>query len=504
MAVDVPVRIVSHVKYEFSLPGMPASPLSSSCGTVQHVSGNSWVLDAKRFSGQAGTICTLSENGTALWNVTASASNSGRSGSFKPKATSLTWPVGAPASIVLPQPFVIFNGFRVSPSLVYYCTPALPGGMAVNPHSGMISGTPVELGYQRTVTCELSDSITHGQIKVAVLTITVVSGNSTNNQAAASSNSQAVSIGAGLGGGGGGALLVVLVVMAFLLRRAKDRLKQKPFNFAEMLDALQSLALEQTERRAPREIRRTAIKLLDVLGKGNFGEVRKGLISEIPGTPGYIVAVKTLHASLDADRGAILQEAALMAQFSSPFVVGLVGVVTVGEPLLVVLEYCEHGALNTYLETHDVAERDKHRLAADCAEGLAYLTLHGFIHRDVAARNILLSSERRCKIADFGMSRETIDSNYYLCVHIHVRLLTALQVQGRAAAGALDGAGGPGGAQVQPAVRLLELRRAAVRDLDQGRPAVQGHEQPEGLERGAGGVPAAAAAGTCAFGALHG
>ena len=52
--------------------------------------------------------------------------------------------------------------------------------------------------------------------------------------------------------------------------------------------------------------------------------------------------------------------------------------------------------------------------AGDCAEGLAYLATLNFVHRDIAARNILLSSERRAKIADFGLSRETVDSDYYL------------------------------------------------------------------------------------------
>ncbi len=110
-----------------------------------------------------------------------------------------------------------------------------------------------------------------------------------------------------------------------------------------------------------------------------------------------------------------------------------------GEPLLVVLEFMEYGlrlqlsqklvrlclilivtficalgALDSYLKKTEVAWKERHRIAADCAEGLAYLSLHNFIHRDIAARNILLSSERTAKIADFGMSRETIDSNYYL------------------------------------------------------------------------------------------
>ena len=42
------------------------------------------------------------------------------------------------------------------------------------------------------------------------------------------------------------------------------------------------------------------------------------------------MAIKSLHASLDADRSSLLQEAAIMAQFQHPYVTGLVGVVTVG------------------------------------------------------------------------------------------------------------------------------------------------------------------------------
>ncbi len=45
-------------------------------------------------------------------------------------------------------------------------------------------------------------------------------------------------------------------------------------------------------------------------------------------------------------RSAMLHEAALMAQFHHENVVGLVGVVTVGDPLLVLLEYCENGLLH--------------------------------------------------------------------------------------------------------------------------------------------------------------
>jgi serine/threonine protein kinase len=94
-------------------------------------------------------------------------------------------------------------------------------------------------------------------------------------------------------------------------------------------------------------------------------------------------------------------------------VVSLIGVVTAGDPLLVVIEYCEHGALNSFLEKNEIGDACRLGIAGDCAEGMAYLAGRRFIHRDLAARNVLLSSDFHAKISDFGLSRETIDSNYY-------------------------------------------------------------------------------------------
>ncbi len=91
----------------------------------------------------------------------------------------------------------------------------------------------------------------------------------------------------------------------------------------------------------------------------------------------------------------------------------LIGVVTIGSPLMVVMEYCEHGALNNYLAQRTFSLKIELSIAADCADGLTYLASRGFVHRDVAARNVLVSSDRRAKIADFGMSRETNAREYY-------------------------------------------------------------------------------------------
>ena len=48
-------------------------------------------------------------------------------------------------------------------------------------------------------------------------------------------------------------------------------------------------------------------------------------------------------------------------------------------------------------------------MCLDVARGCSYLLLVKFVHRDLAARNILVDTDLRCKIADFGIPRRGLD-----------------------------------------------------------------------------------------------
>ena len=131
-----------------------------------------------------------------------------------------------------------------------------------------------------------------------------------------------------------------------------------------------------------------------------------------------MVAIKTSKETKGEGAEEMLREAAVMAQVSGhPNLIALVGVVTSGAPLLLLLSFCEHGSLLSFLKGKamfpkeaQLLPEDRVQMALDVAQGMAYLAENRFVHRDLAARNVLVNSELNCKVADFGLSRGTMGS----------------------------------------------------------------------------------------------
>ena len=96
---------------------------------------------------------------------------------------------------------------------------------------------------------------------------------------------------------------------------------------------------------------RDKIELTRELGKGSFGLVYEGIAHRlVDGEPKLRVAVKTVNESATMrDRVNFLQEASIMKAFDCYHIVSLLGIVSQGQPTLVVMELMERGDLKGFL-----------------------------------------------------------------------------------------------------------------------------------------------------------
>nr|BAB83668.1 insulin receptor [Paralichthys olivaceus] len=174
------------------------------------------------------------------------------------------------------------------------------------------------------------------------------------------------------------------------------------------------------------EVAREKIAILRELGQGTFGMVYEGNAKDIiKGESETRVAVKTVNESASLrERIEFLNEASVMKAFSCHHVVRLLGVVSKGQPTLVVMELMTHGDLKSFLRSlRPDAENNPGRppptlkemiqMAAEIADGMAYLNAKKFVHRDLAARNCMVANDLTVKIGDFGMTRDIYETDYY-------------------------------------------------------------------------------------------
>ncbi|XP_030043845.1 insulin receptor-related protein [Microcaecilia unicolor] len=174
------------------------------------------------------------------------------------------------------------------------------------------------------------------------------------------------------------------------------------------------------------EFPREKITIIHELGQGSFGMVyegtAKGIVKDETETK---VALKTVNelASM-RERIEFLNEASVMKAFKCHHVVRLLGVVSQGQPALVIMELMTRGDLKSYLRSlRPDAEnnpglpppslKDMIQMAGEIADGMAYLSAKKFVHRDLAARNCMVSEDFTVKIGDFGMTRDIYETDYY-------------------------------------------------------------------------------------------
>ncbi|XP_067301453.1 ephrin type-B receptor 4b isoform X1 [Pseudorasbora parva] len=211
-------------------------------------------------------------------------------------------------------------------------------------------------------------------------------------------------------------LIAVVIVAVFCFRRSSRRRDPDPDKSGQFLmgqgikvyiDPFTYEDPNEAVREFAKEIDVSFVKIEEVIGAGEFGEVCRGRL-RVPGRKESCVAIKTLKGGYtDKQRRDFLSEASIMGQFQHPNIIHLEGVITASCPVMILTEYMENGALDSFLRLNDgqFTAIQLVGMLRGIASGMKYLCEMSFVHRDLAARNILVNSNLVCKVSDFGLSR---------------------------------------------------------------------------------------------------
>jgi predicted Ser/Thr protein kinase len=144
------------------------------------------------------------------------------------------------------------------------------------------------------------------------------------------------------------------------------------------------------------------------LGAGAMAVVYKAVDPLI----GRVVAVKTIKLESGFGMGQaelrdrLFREAQSAGNLSHPAIVTIYDIGEEGPLAYIAMEFVEGESLQEWMMRNPIPPLEQTAsIIAQVASGLDYAVSHGVIHRDIKPANILLTSDLRAKIADFGIAK---------------------------------------------------------------------------------------------------
>ncbi|KAM4772451.1 inactive tyrosine-protein kinase 7 [Rhinophrynus dorsalis] len=164
---------------------------------------------------------------------------------------------------------------------------------------------------------------------------------------------------------------------------------------------------------------------ITTLGRGVFGEVFLAKAQGLDSVAGEaVVLVKTLQTRDEQLQMDFRREMDMFSKLNHANVVRLLGLCREAEPHYMILEYVDLGDLKQFLriskskdenssKSHHLSSKHKVFICSQVALGMEHLSNSRFVHKDLAARNCLVSAQRMVKICALGLSKDVYNSEYY-------------------------------------------------------------------------------------------
>ncbi len=148
-------------------------------------------------------------------------------------------------------------------------------------------------------------------------------------------------------------------------------------------------------------------EILEPLGKGGMGEVYRARDTRL----GRLVAIKFLSTDLKDNPAAAARldrEARLASSLNHPGIVTVFDIGQVDGRPYVVMELIVGRSLAGRLHARPLELQEVLDIATQVAEALAAAHAGGIVHRDLKPQNIMLTTDGRAKVVDFGLSKLTV------------------------------------------------------------------------------------------------
>ncbi|PAA66081.1 hypothetical protein BOX15_Mlig027723g2 [Macrostomum lignano] len=178
------------------------------------------------------------------------------------------------------------------------------------------------------------------------------------------------------------------------------------------LDASQRKKLLEfvQRKRAIAELRNDDFTDIVELGSGSSGVVQRVLHQPT----GQVMARKLIYLEIKPTvRSQIIRELEVLHSCKSPYIVGYFGsfLADSSATICICMEYMNAGSLDLVLkQAGRLPEPIVAKITQSVLRGLVYLRQINCLHRDVKPSNILVNLDGECKLCDFGVSGQLIDS----------------------------------------------------------------------------------------------